>query len=81
MFGIEIDDSVVMQQSQVLEKALSNNPKTQEIYLLIHPRYFHSNAVQLSCLPDGQVFQVIKGYFADELSHQRGEQRHDHAVV
>jgi hypothetical protein len=30
MFGIDINDSVVMQQSQVLEQALSTNPKTQK---------------------------------------------------
>lgn len=30
MFGLEVDDSVVMQQSQVLEQALSTNPKTQK---------------------------------------------------
>ena len=29
MFGIDINDSVVMQQSRVLEQALSTNPKTQ----------------------------------------------------
>ena len=30
MFGLEVDDSLVMQQSQVLEQALSSNPKTQK---------------------------------------------------
>ena len=30
MFGIDINDSVVMQQSRVLEQALSTNPKTQK---------------------------------------------------
>lgn len=30
MFGFDIDDSVVMQQSRVLEQALSTNPKTQK---------------------------------------------------
>jgi len=29
MFGIEMNDAVVMQQKQVLEQALSTNPKTQ----------------------------------------------------
>ena len=30
MFGIDVNDSVVMQQSRVLEQALSTNPKTQK---------------------------------------------------
>ena len=30
MFGFDINDSVVMQQSRVLEQALSTNPKTQK---------------------------------------------------
>ena len=30
MIGLEINDAVVMQQSQVLEQALSTNPKTQK---------------------------------------------------
>ena len=30
MIGIEVNDAVVMQQSQVLEQALSTNPKTQK---------------------------------------------------
>ena len=30
MFGIDINEDVVMQQSQVLEQALSTNPKTQK---------------------------------------------------
>ena len=31
MFGLQVDDSVVMQQSRVLEQALSTNPKTQKV--------------------------------------------------
>ena len=30
MIGLEVNDAVVMQQSQVLEQALSTNPKTQK---------------------------------------------------